>query len=169
MSPDCASDSELDFIQQYAPPVRRDGFLFHGHDFYVQLSGYRLRRADATRLHSLLTYTAPPPVLTKAGKPAKTKEAAKRALLGAFGSKKTLAAPSKVLNLEKEMGKEYKEANKLVKAKYVEEQKEDKKKEEEKRNMRKRERESAIENFLQEDSSRPVKKGKTQAIKGAEN
>ncbi|KAJ7685548.1 hypothetical protein DFH06DRAFT_1029285, partial [Mycena polygramma] len=192
MSSDCASDSELDLIQHYAPPVRRDGFLFHGDDFYVQSSGYRLRRADATRLHSLLTYTAPPPVLTKAGKvakrqprphedeseefyiaqlahyglqPAKTKEAAKRALLGAFGSKKTLSIPSKVLALEKEMCKEYKEANKLAKAKYQEEQKEEKKKEEEKRNKRKRERESAIENFLQEDNSRPVKKGKTQALK----
>ncbi|KAJ6531259.1 hypothetical protein B0H19DRAFT_1273468 [Mycena capillaripes] len=192
MSSDLASDSELDFIQHYAPPIRRDGFIYHGNDFYVQGSGYRMRRADATRLHSLLTYTAPPPLLTKAGKvakrqprphedeseefytsqlahyglqPATTKEAAKRALLTAFGTKKTLEVPSRILKLEKEMYKEYKESNKMAKAKYLEEQKEERKKEEEKRNKRKRERDSAIDSFLQDGSSRPLKKGKTQAEK----
>jgi hypothetical protein len=139
-----------------------------------------------------LTYTAPPPVLTKAGKvakrqprphedeseefyisqlahyglpPAKTKEAAKRALLSAFGTNKTLQVPPKILDLEKEMHKEYIEANKVAKAKYLEEQKQEKIKEEEKRNKRKRETDSAIEKFLQEGNARPVKKGKTQAVK----
>ncbi|KAJ7749581.1 hypothetical protein DFH07DRAFT_961728 [Mycena maculata] len=154
------SDDEFDFIQNYAPPISRDGFLYHGNDFYVTGHGSRFhtRRADSAWLHSLLTYTAPPPVLTKKGKvakrqphphedeseefylaqllhyglpPATTKEAAKRALLGAFGSKKTLTVPAKVSKLEQSMDEEYRKANKVAKAKYLEEQKQEKIKEEE--------------------------------------
>ncbi|KAJ7172081.1 hypothetical protein C8R46DRAFT_946962 [Mycena filopes] len=188
------SDSEQYFIRDYAPPIQRDGFVCNAYDFYVQ-SGNRhvkLRRADATDLHALLTYTAPPPVLTKAGKVAKrqprphedeseefylaqvahyglkavkTKDAAKRALLSAFGSKKTLAVPDRILALEKAMRQEYIAANKIAKVKHLEEKKEEKRKEEEKRNKRKRERESVIDDFLQVGSAPPTKKGKTQGAK----
>ncbi|KAJ7112427.1 hypothetical protein C8R43DRAFT_1040722 [Mycena crocata] len=191
-----SSDLGWDLIQHYAEPIRRDGFLYYGNDFYVTVQGSRSRmsRTDSTRLHSLLTYTAPPPVLTKAGKvakrqprphqdeseefylsqvahyglqPVKTKEAAKRALLSAFGSKKTLQVPAKILKLEEEMREEYRVANKVAKAKYLENQRQEEKKEEEKRNKRKRERDAIMENFLQETdkSDRPKKKGKTQTIK----
>ncbi|KAJ7766841.1 hypothetical protein B0H16DRAFT_1882834 [Mycena metata] len=172
-----SSDSEQYFMRSYAPPIRRDGFMCNGYDFYVQAANSHLksRRADATDLHALLTYTAPPPVLTKAGKVAKrqprphedqseefylaqvahhglkavkTKDAAKRALLSAFGSKKTLAVPDRILMLEKEM-----------------EKREEKRKEEEKQKKRERERDSAIEKFLQEGGGPSAKKGKTQGGK----
>ncbi|KAJ7047206.1 hypothetical protein C8F04DRAFT_1227273 [Mycena alexandri] len=186
-----ASDSEQYFMRSYAPPIRRDGFVCIGDDFYVQ-GRLNSRRANATDLHTLLTYTAPPPVLTKAGKVAKrqprphedqseefylaqvahyglkavkTKDAAKRALLSAFGSKKTLAVPDRILKLEKEMREEYTAANKTAKVKYLEEKREEKRKEEERQNKRKRERDSAIEEFLQEGSWPPPKKGKTQGGK----
>ncbi|KAJ6490486.1 hypothetical protein DFH09DRAFT_1377362 [Mycena vulgaris] len=169
-----SSDSEWDAIQDYASPICREGFSCHGADFYVQASHFRIRRADPAHLHSLLTYTPPPPLLTKAGKvakrqprphedeseefyiaqvahygmqPVKTKEGAKQALLAAFGSKTTLEVPARIFKLRESMRKEYSEANKVAKAKYMEEKRQEK-------------------DFLQEKGGeRPLKKGKAQLAK----
>ncbi|KAJ7461491.1 hypothetical protein FB451DRAFT_1371227 [Mycena latifolia] len=186
-----SSDAEWDVIQNYAPPIQRDGFSYHGTNFYVQAaSRRRIHRADASRLHALLTYTAPPPLLTKAGKVAKrqprphedeseefyaaqvvhyglppttTKAAAKRALLAAFGGKTTLEVPARIVKLAEDMAKEYGAANKVAKARYLEEKRLGEAKEAERRSKRKREIDVAIGEFLQETGNeRPVKKGKTQ-------
>ncbi|KAJ7286247.1 hypothetical protein C8J57DRAFT_1287137 [Mycena rebaudengoi] len=188
MSLDMDQDSDSwDLIQYYAAPITQDGLSFNGREVYVQTeSRHRVARADASRLHSLLTYTTPPPVLTKAGKvakrqppphkdeteefyvaqlmhyglkPLKTKEAAKKALLAAFGPGNTLEVPPRILELKEKMRKEYSEANKIAKAKYLEDQKQEKLKEEEKRKKRKRETDAILENF----TAQANKKGKTNA------
>ncbi|KAI0084378.1 hypothetical protein BDY19DRAFT_971529 [Irpex rosettiformis] len=109
-------------------------------------------RADPLHLYGLLTYEAPTgPLLTKKGavakrqpgphkdqsehfycaqllhyglKPLKTKGPAKKALLAAFGSGKTLTVPAHILQLQEQLRIEYEAANASAKQKYEDECKE---------------------------------------------
>lgn len=143
-------------LRKYAPPVSQDGFLHSGDSFYVEIDRHHHSRLDSGALHDLLTYTDPPPLLTKAGKVAKrqrmphidppghfyvaqlahyglksfkTKPAAKKHLLAAFNSTKTLAVPRYILGLEKLLGEQYTRENAIAAGKHKEE--EDRKKTEE--------------------------------------
>ena len=131
------SDSEPD--EWNTPAITRNGFSFQDDKFYVAIGYHTHTRKDATELYALLTYTPPPPALTKAGKvakrqpkdthkdeeahfyaaqlvhyglkPLKTREPAKKRLLAAFGGAegKTLEVPKAVLELEVALRKEWKE------------------------------------------------------------
>ncbi|KAF9000279.1 hypothetical protein BDQ17DRAFT_684853 [Cyathus striatus] len=120
-----------------APPVRRDGFSYYEGVFYAHIDNCRHERSNAETLHNLLTYEAPGPTLTKAGKIAKrqpeahkdppchfyraqlmhyglpglkAKQPAKKRLLAAIkdGSDgKTLEVPHDILKLENEMKEEW--------------------------------------------------------------
>lgn len=126
-----------------AVPITRDGVFFCSSavsdtGFYVEVEdGYqkhRHARSEPGRLFMLLTYTPPPPVLTKAGdvakrqppphkdepwhfycaqllhyglKPLKTKAAAKNHLLAAFGTGRDLAVPEWIIQLKAELQEEY--------------------------------------------------------------
>jgi len=131
------SDSEPD--EWNTPAITRNGFSFQDDKFYVEIDYRTHTRKDAAELYALLTYTPPPPALTKAGKvakrqpkdthkdeeahfyaaqlvhyglkPLKTREPAKKRLLAAFGGAdgKTLEVPKAVLELEVAVRKEWKE------------------------------------------------------------
>lgn len=129
-------------LLKYAPPVSQDGFFHIGDSFYVEVDRHRHTRLDSAALYALLTYTEPPPLLTKAGKvakrqplphkdspdhfyfaqlahyglkPLKTKSAAKTHLLAAFDpSTKTLSAPKYILDLEKSLEEQYTQANAIA-------------------------------------------------------
>ena len=132
----------------YAPPIVHDPFSCSGDSFYVTIDGHRHQRASSETLYQSLTYTQPDPVLTKAGKvakrqpaphrdppghfycaqllhyglkPLKTKDAAKRHLLAAFGADGQLSVPNGILELEKTLRHEYRQANDIAKKKYEEE------------------------------------------------
>ncbi|KAF7337992.1 hypothetical protein MVEN_02023100 [Mycena venus] len=148
MSSDSEEGSGFDFVRHYAQSIQRDGFLVHGDEFYVHGYGDRMRRADATRKvakrqplphrdESEDFYLAQ--VAHYGLQSAKTKEAAKHALLTAFGARKTLDVPSRILQLEKDMREEYAAANKIAKA-----------------------------NSWEKGGPRPAKKGKTQPAKSQE-
>ncbi|KAF9000278.1 hypothetical protein BDQ17DRAFT_684901 [Cyathus striatus] len=53
------------------PPIHREGFSYYANQFYVQVGNNQHGRETPSHLYSLLTYVAPGPVLTKAGKVAK--------------------------------------------------------------------------------------------------
>ncbi|KIM35188.1 hypothetical protein M413DRAFT_20802 [Hebeloma cylindrosporum] len=123
------SDSEPDTWN--TPAITRDGFSFKDDKFYVAIGYHTHTRKDTAELYALLTYTPPPPALTKAGKvakrqpkdthkdeeahfyaaqlihyglkPLKTREPAKKRLLAAFG------VPEAVLELEVALRQEWKE------------------------------------------------------------
>jgi hypothetical protein len=131
------SDSEPD--EWNTPAITRNGFSFQNDKFYVAIDYHTHPRKDAAELYALLTYTPPPPALTKAGKvakrqpkdthkdeeahfyaaqlvhyglkPLKTREPAKKRLLAAFGGAdgKSLEVPKAVLELEVALRKEWKE------------------------------------------------------------
>ena len=133
------SDSEPD--EWNTPAITRNGFSFQDDKFYVAIGYHTHTRKDAAELYALLTYTPPPPALTKAGKvakrqpkdthkdeeahfyaaqlvhyglkPLKTREPAKKRLLAAFGGTdgKTLEVPKAVLELEVALRKEWEELN----------------------------------------------------------
>lgn len=121
---------------------------------------HRQARANPAKLYAVLTYKSPGPVLTKKGTVAKrqpppyqdqptnfycaqllhyglklveTREEAKEILLAAFGTDKTLAVPSHILKLQKEMQQEYRIANDKARAKYDEEKARKRKEVEDKR------------------------------------
>jgi hypothetical protein len=129
-----------------ARPVVHEPFSYSGSRFYVTIDGHDHERADPQTLHQLLTYTEPDPVYTKAGnlakrqppphqdspwhfytaqlvhyglKPLKTKDAAKRNLLAAFGADRCLSVPDRILELEERLEREYQQANKVAKKKYM--------------------------------------------------
>ena len=130
----------------------RDGFFYDGHGFHVVVDKHPHQRYDSASLYRLLTYTTvtPPPLLTKAGKvakrqplphqdkpghfyvaqllhyglpPLKTKNPAKKRLLAAFGTQKTLTVPEHILELERSLNLEYSQAKKITDQKYAEEKK----------------------------------------------
>ena len=133
----CWSENEPDGWN--TPAITRDGFSFQDDKFYVAVDYHTHTRKDAAELYALLTYTPPPPVLTKAGKvakrqpkdthkdeeahfytaqlvhyglkPLKTREAAKKRLLAGFGgvNGKSLEVPKVVLELEVTLRKEWEE------------------------------------------------------------
>lgn len=109
---------------------------------------HRHPRADPSRLYDLLTYEDKGPVLTKKGvpakrqppkhkdepghfycaqllhyglKPLKTKAAAKKHLLAAFGPGNTLGIPDNIVRLEKELKALYEQRNAQAKAQYEKE------------------------------------------------
>jgi hypothetical protein len=128
----------------------REGFSYDSLGFQVVVDGHRHQRSDSASLYRLLTYTTPPPLLTKAGKvakrqpsphrdlpghfyvaqllhyglaPLKTKEPAKKRLLAAFGTQKQLAVPEHMLELEKSLKAEYSQVKEIAEKKYAEEKK----------------------------------------------
>ena len=131
------SDSEPD--EWNTPAITRNGFSFKDDKFYVKVGYNRHTRKDAAELYALLTYTPPPPALTKAGKvakrqpkdthkdeeahfyeaqlvhygmkPLKTREPAKKRLLAGFSGAngKSLEVPKAILDLEVALRKEWKE------------------------------------------------------------
>jgi hypothetical protein len=157
---------------RYAPPVSRDGFFHSGDSFYVEIEGHRHGRRDSTALFDLLTYTQPAPLLTKAGKvakrqprpqkdppghfysaqllhyglkPMKTKAAAKKQLLASYAANRSLVVPESIMKLEKTLQKEYVHANELAKDKH-------KKDEERKHNMRQRDHDAFLQEFIDADN-----------------
>ena len=137
-----------DYEREYAPAISRDGFTCRGNRFYVIIEGNQHEREGAQQLYKLLTYTPPPPTLTKKGtvakrqpaphkdhaahfycaqlihyglKPLKTREPAKKKLLAAFGAGQTLSVPASILQLEITMKEEWKKANEVAEKKYKEE------------------------------------------------
>ena len=135
-------------MSSYAPPIVHDSFSYSGDGFYVTIDGHRHQRASSETLYRSLTHTQPDPVLTKAGKvakrqpaphrdppghfycaqllhyglkPLKTKDAAKRHLLAAFGADGRLSVPDEILELEKTLRQEYRQANDIARKKYEEE------------------------------------------------
>lgn len=164
--------------RQYAAPVARNGFYCSGRSFYVEIERYRHERESPGSLYNLLTYTQPPPLLTKAGKvakrqplphkdqpghfycaqllhyglkPLKTKEAAKKQLLAAYAAKGTLIVPEEILKLEDTLRKEYDQANERAKEKYEEEQKLREIDKERKRKKRKRDCDAIMQEFIDAD------------------
>ncbi|PPQ68630.1 hypothetical protein CVT25_005539 [Psilocybe cyanescens] len=140
-------DSDSECESYYGPPVvTRGAFTFKEGMIYAEFEGPCHPRTDAAELHRLLTYSPPPPVLTKAGtvakrqpkdthvdpdahyysaqlihyglKPLKTKIPAKKRLLAAFGDGKTLQVPKAIIDLEAIMKKEWQ----TLDSKYKEEQ-----------------------------------------------
>ena len=131
------SESEPD--DWYTPAITRNGFSFKDDKFYVEVGYHTHTRKDAAELYALLTYTPPPPALTKAGKvakrqpkdthkdeeahfyeaqlvhyglkPLKTREPAKKRLLAGFSKAdgKSLEVPKAILDLEVALRKEWKE------------------------------------------------------------
>ena len=132
-------DLESEPDEWNTPAITRDGFSFKDDKFYVTVGYHTHTRKDAGELYALLTYTPPPPALTKAGKvakrqpkdthkdeeahfytaqlvhyglkPLKTREPAKKHLLDAFGGAdgKSLEVPKAILELEVALRKEWKE------------------------------------------------------------
>jgi len=84
-------------------------------------------------------------------KPLKTKDAAKKRLLTAYSPNRTLTVPEKILELEKELQKEYEEANRLAKKKYEEEKERQEIQEENMRKKRRRDNEAFMQQFLETD------------------
>jgi hypothetical protein len=163
------------FPRYYAPPVVRDSFSHSGDSFYVTFEGHRHERADSGSLYRLLTYTEPPPLLTKAGKvakrqpaphkdppghfycaqllhyglkPLKTKEAAKKRLCAAFAADGTLPVPEPILKLEETLQDDYRQANEIAKKKYEEEKKTREIEEKARRENRKREHDAIMQAFI---------------------
>ncbi|KAG5652278.1 hypothetical protein H0H81_005590 [Sphagnurus paluster] len=119
--------------------ISRDGFIYDGRSFCVEIDQHRHPRASPTSLHALLTYVDPGTALTKKGTvakrqptphtdqpahyyqaqcihyglhPYKQRLAAKRHLLAAFESGDgTIAVPEHIRALEEEMRVEYDVAN----------------------------------------------------------
>lgn len=119
-------------------PITRDGFTYDGRNFTVQFEEHQVERCDAASLYTLLTHVDPPPVMTKAGapakrqpppfvdrpgwfycgqllhyglKPLKTKEAAKKLLHKSYDAYLKLAIPSRVIKLEEDLKAEFIKAN----------------------------------------------------------
>ncbi|RDB19989.1 hypothetical protein Hypma_013077 [Hypsizygus marmoreus] len=162
-----------EYGQYYSQPVSKDGFFYGGNGFYVEIDRHRHERLDSGSLYRLLTYTEPPPVLTKAGKVAKrqppphkdspdhfyyaqlkhyglkawkTKPAAKKYLLAAFdATTESIPVPKHILELENSLKEEYRLANIAAAKKYKEEQ-EQRKIEEEIQQKKKNEEYDAILN-----------------------
>ena len=172
--------SDWDYEEEYAPAISRDGFTFRGDRFYVVVDGNQHEREDAQQLYKLLTYTPPPPTLTKKGtaakrqpaphkdhaahfycaqlihyglKPLKTREPAKKKLLAAFGTDQTLSAPASILQLEISMKEEWKKANEVAEKKYREEALE--------RDRREREERQQIDIWEKERREKQEEKQKT--------
>jgi hypothetical protein len=116
--------------------------------FFVQINQHRHHRASPNRIYELLTWIDPGPALTKKGvpakrqppphkdetahfytaqlyhyglKPFKTKPAAKKALLSAFGGGKTLQVPERILALQVELRTEWLAAHEKARAVCAEE------------------------------------------------
>ncbi|KDR85353.1 hypothetical protein GALMADRAFT_204831 [Galerina marginata CBS 339.88] len=134
----------------WVPPVSRDGFFHSGASFYVEVDHHRHPRCDSGALYKLLTWTDPPPLLTKKGivakrqpdphkdspghfyqaqclhyglKGYKQKPAAKKHLLAAFNATtKDMAVPPHILALEKSLNEEYKAVNEVAMQKAKEEE-----------------------------------------------
>lgn len=113
-------------------------------------SKHRHARADPSTLYNLLTYEDRGPVLTKKGvpakrqpvhkdetvhfycaqllhyglKPLKTKPAAKKHLLAAFGPDQTLGVPEHIIQLEKDLRDLYAQDNAQAKIRYENEERE---------------------------------------------
>lgn len=130
----------------YAPPVSSGPFFLHltrglyviiDHEIYVQES--------RNRIHQLVTYKDPGPVLNKAGKPKKhqppphqdestrfymaqlqlyglepvnSKKAAKKALLAAFQAPGGLYKSEEVIDIHLALSREYREKNKVAEEEY---------------------------------------------------
>ena len=155
--------SDWDYEQEYAPAISREGFTCRGDRFYVVVDGNQHEREGSQQLYKLLTYTPPPPTLTKKGtvakkqpvphkdhaahfycaqlihyglKPLKTREPAKKKLLAAFGAGQMLSVPASILQLEIAMKEEWKKANEVAEEKYREEALEKDRREREERQQR---------------------------------
>jgi hypothetical protein len=175
---DWSSESEYGGTM-YGSAVSRDGFSCQGNSFYVEVEGYSHERKDSKELYDLLTYTPPPPLLTKAGKVAKRqpppykdqpahfycaqllhyglksmkmRDPAKKRLLAAFGEKTTLEVPPKILGLEKALKKEYREANELARKKYEEEEQRERAERGKRDKTAREDREAVVRAFLESDA-----------------
>lgn len=162
----------------YAEAISRDGFSYRGNSFFVEVERYKHERKDSGELYGLLTYTPPPPLLTKAGKVAKRqpppyqdqpahfycaqllhyglksmkmREPAKKRLLAAFGGNTTLEVPSRILDLETALKAEYKQANEVARKEYEEAQRREKVEQEKRDKKAKEESEAAMCAFLESD------------------
>lgn len=167
----------MDDFRCFAPPVSQDGFFHDGSEFYVEVEApkHRYSREESSRLYTLLTYTEPPPVLTKKGtvakrqppphkdpaagfytaqllhyglKPLKTKGPAKKALLAAFSAGKSLQVPQKILELEGVLEARYSVANKEAKEKYYRDKKLQEIEEEKRRQEMKKAFDADMQRFL---------------------
>ncbi|KAF9031000.1 hypothetical protein BDZ89DRAFT_1064322 [Hymenopellis radicata] len=125
-------------IRIMAAPVSRDGFSFDGRELSVVVENNRHTRCDSVSLHALLTHQDPPPVMTKAGKPAKrqpppfvdrpghfycaqllhyglkplkTKDSAKKRLLESYNSDRQLHVPTAIVQLEQKLRADFKKIN----------------------------------------------------------
>ena len=153
-----------------------------------QYPRHRHSRAEPFRLYALLTYKDQGPILTKKGvpakrqppkyqdesshfycaqlihyglKPLKTKVAAKKSLLAAFGTSKVLRVPKEMVKLEKELKVMYERNNAEAKKKR-EKEKREQEKAEAKRLIELRKKQEAIKkDFL------AAAKGKSKAVAGS--
>ncbi|KZV67844.1 hypothetical protein PENSPDRAFT_736316 [Peniophora sp. CONT] len=126
--------------------VTRDNVLFFDHrGLYVVQNNQRYTRAPDSHLYDLLTWTDTGPVLTKKGipakrqprphkdestayyisqmilyglKPLKTRPAAKKALLAAFGSGRSLSVSEKVNDVENELKELWRVENEKAQVRY---------------------------------------------------
>ncbi|KAF9031016.1 hypothetical protein BDZ89DRAFT_1064350 [Hymenopellis radicata] len=125
-------------VRIMAAPVSRDGFSFDGRELSVVVENNRHTRCDSVSLHALLTHQDPPPVMTKAGKPAKrqpppfvdrpghfycaqllhyglkplkTKDSAKKRLLESYNSDRQLHVPTAIVQLEQKLRADFKKIN----------------------------------------------------------
>lgn len=163
------------------PSVTRDNVLFYDYTgLHVIQNNQRYTRASDSHLYDLLTWTDKGPVLTKKGVPAKrqprphkdetaayyiaqlilyglqpmkTKPAAKKALLAAFGSGKSLKVPENIITLEKELKGMWRVESEKAQVRYEQEKKEREKLELERRAEQRRKRAAILAEFGEDECS----------------
>jgi hypothetical protein len=160
----------------YIGPVTRDHIFFYDdcRGLLVTLEGRYYPRADPQRLYSLLTWVDKGPVLTKKGvprkrqppphkdetdtyyiaqlmhfglKPLKTKAAAKKALLAAFGDGQDIKVPEQLQNLEVELSTLWDAENEKARIRFEQMEKEREKEEEERKVEARRRHEVILAEF----------------------
>ncbi|KAI9460041.1 hypothetical protein F5148DRAFT_1287000 [Russula earlei] len=177
-----SSSSGSIMFGDYVGPVTRDNVFFYD-DFsglFLKMDGRRYPRADPERLHGLLSWVDPGPVLTKKGvprkrqppphqdetdtyytaqsmhyglEPLKSKQGMKKALLALFGNGHDLKAPQRLQKLEEELSKLWYAENEKGRIRLEKEIEEKEKEEQERLAERRRQHEAILADVDEEDVS----------------
>jgi hypothetical protein len=169
-------------MSTYIPPVTRDHVFFYAgsRGLFVTLDRRDYARADPRHLYSLLTWVDQGPVLTKKGvpskrqppphkdetatfyiaqlmhfglKPLKTKPAAKKALLAAFGDGQDPKVPEQLQNLEDELRALWHAENEKGRIHYKQMEKERQREEEERKVEARRRHEAILAEFDEKNTA----------------
>ena len=175
----------------YAPPVSSPPFFFYPPTgFYVVIGHTVYPQASSDRIHSLVTYNDPGPVLNKAGKPKKhqppphqdestrfymaqlqlyglepvnSKKAAKKALLAALQGPRGLCESDEVDTIHMDMCQEYREKDRAAEEEHIRQRRLERflRKEAKAEETKKRQREEAESGMqVQAPSSKKTKSNK---------